>query len=151
MSSNDKEYLTSSIFQLPWFYTRDHQLEDGPGHEVHRSGDEEDQQVAAGELQDESHEGSGQCAPDRPGKTRHTHHSRHGIAGEDIGDHREYVGGNKRDIHEAEIQHLKNAAEAYKYVAKKYNWIIIDCAPNGKLKTKQEIHEIIWNKINDLL
>jgi len=65
--------------------------------------------------------------------------------------HRDYVGGKKRDIHEAEIQHLKNAAEAFQYVAKKYGWIIVNCAPDGKLKSKKEIHEIIWDKIKDLL
>ncbi len=65
--------------------------------------------------------------------------------------HRDYVGGKKRDIHEAEIQHLKNAAEAFQYVAKKYRWIIVNCAPDGKLKSKKEIHEIIWDKIKDLL
>ncbi len=64
--------------------------------------------------------------------------------------HRDYI-GKKRDIHEAKIEHLKNAAEAYQYVAKKYDWIIIDCAPDGKLKTKKEIHGIIWDKIKGLL
>jgi len=64
--------------------------------------------------------------------------------------HRDYI-GDKKDIHEADIQHLKNAAEAYKYVAKRYKWIIIDCAPKNKLKTIEEIHEILWNKIKELI
>lgn len=65
--------------------------------------------------------------------------------------HRDYVGGQKRDIHEADLQHLKDAAEAYKYVAKKYDWTIIDSAPNWKLKTIEEIGELIWEEINKIV
>ena len=65
--------------------------------------------------------------------------------------HRDYVNGSKRDIHEEDINHLKDAAEAYQYVAKKYKWIIIDCAPNHKLKTIEEIQDILWNKIKSLI
>ena len=53
--------------------------------------------------------------------------------------------GTKRDIHEADLNHLKNAAEAYKYVANKYNRTIIDSAPNWKLKSIEEISNELWN------
>ena len=53
----------------------------------------------------------------------------------------------KRDIHEADLQHLKNAAEAYKYVANKYNRKIIDSAPNWKLKSIKEISDELWGII----
>jgi dTMP kinase len=65
--------------------------------------------------------------------------------------HRDYVNGTKKDIHEADLNHLKDAAEAYQYVAKKYNWIVIDCAPENKLKTIEEIHNMIWEKIKDII
>ncbi len=65
--------------------------------------------------------------------------------------HRDYVGGQKRDIHEADLEHLKNAAEAYQYVAKKYNWIIINCAPEGKLLSIEEIHNLLWEKVTKLI
>ena len=65
--------------------------------------------------------------------------------------HRDYVGGKKKDIHEADIEHLKDAAEAYKYVAEKYRWITINCAPDNQLKSIEDIHKIVWNKIKDLL
>jgi dTMP kinase len=65
--------------------------------------------------------------------------------------HRDYVWWQKRDIHEADLQHLKDAAEAYKYVAKKYNWTIIDSAPNGELKSIEEIGELIWKEIKKLV
>jgi hypothetical protein len=43
------------------------------------------------------------------------------------------------------LNHLKNAAEAYKYVAKKYNRTIIDSAPNGQLKSIEEISDELRN------
>src|SRR4030042_5401803 len=61
--------------------------------------------------------------------------------------HRDYVGGQKRDIHEADIQHLIDAAQAYKYVADKYNWLTIDCAPDNQLLSIDEIHSNLWQEI----
>ena len=65
--------------------------------------------------------------------------------------HREYVGWEKRDIHEADLQHLKDAAEAYKYVAEKYDWTIIDSAPNWELQSIDEISEKIWIEIRKII
>ena len=65
--------------------------------------------------------------------------------------HRDYIGGKKRDIHEADIKHLRDAAEAYLYVAKKYNWVVIYCAPDNRLKTREEIHELVWREIKKIL
>ncbi|HRX63648.1 MAG TPA: hypothetical protein P5060_00925 [Candidatus Absconditabacterales bacterium] len=65
--------------------------------------------------------------------------------------HRDYVGGQKRDIHEDDLEHLKDAAEAYRYVAKKYNWTVIDSAPNGKLQSIDEIAEKIWEEIEKIV
>ncbi|MBP9763129.1 MAG: deoxynucleoside kinase [Candidatus Pacebacteria bacterium] len=56
---------------------------------------------------------------------------------------REYTKGAKRDIHEADLNHLKNASEAYKYVAEKFNWKTVICAPNGEMMSREEIHKII--------
>lgn len=65
--------------------------------------------------------------------------------------HRDYVGGEKRDIHEADIEHLKDAAEAYLYVANKHSWPVINCAPNDKMLTREEINEAVWNKVKQIL
>ena len=64
---------------------------------------------------------------------------------------RDYVGGQKRDIHEADLQHLKNAAEAYKYVAQKYQWTIVDSAPNGQLKSIDEVADEIRKEVQNML
>ena len=58
-----------------------------------------------------------------------------------------YINGKKRDIHEADLEHLKKASEAYLYVAKKYNWVVIDCAPNGEMRSRESIHEEIVKRL----
>ena len=60
---------------------------------------------------------------------------------------RDYVGGAKRDIHEADIKHLRAAALAYRYVAQKNDWSIIDCAPGGGLRTVEDIHAELWQTL----
>jgi hypothetical protein len=35
-----------------------------------------------------------------------------------------------KDIHENDANHMKKASESFLYVAKKFNWIKIDCANN---------------------
>lgn len=55
-----------------------------------------------------------------------------------------YKSGNEKDIYEADINHLKNAYNAGKYVAEKYGWLIIQCLDeNGKLKSIEQIHNEI--------
>ncbi len=67
---------------------------------------------------------------------------------------REYIKeGKKADIHEADLNHLKKASEAFLYCAKKYGWTVIDCAPkteaspDGALLSREEIHELVWNEV----
>jgi len=64
---------------------------------------------------------------------------------------REYTKGKKRDIHEADLDHLKKASEAYKYVADTYGWHTINCAPDGNLLTREEIHEKVLAVVKPLL
>jgi dTMP kinase len=70
---------------------------------------------------------------------------------------KEYLKGKKADIHEADLEHLRKAGEAFLYVAKKFGWTVIDCAPKtaenpeGKLMSIDEIHEMIWNKVSEVL
>lgn len=70
---------------------------------------------------------------------------------------KEYLKGKKADIHEADIEHLKKASEAFLYVAKKFGWIVIDCAPKtskdgeGVLLSIEEIHEKVWNEVSKVI
>ena len=52
-----------------------------------------------------------------------------------------YKSGNEKDIYEADVNHLKNAYNAGKYVAEKYGWLIIQCIDDkGALKSIEQIH-----------
>lgn len=64
---------------------------------------------------------------------------------------REYTKGKKRDIHEADLSHLKNAANAYAYVAKKYKWGIVNCISKGEILSREIIHEKLWNIVQGLM
>jgi dTMP kinase len=65
---------------------------------------------------------------------------------------REYLGQKKRDIHEDDLDHLKNTEKAYIYLTKKESgWITIDCIENSKLLSIEKIHKKIVEKIKDLL
>ena len=57
--------------------------------------------------------------------------------------HRDYI-GNKKDIHEASLQHLTDSERAYLEVAEKFSWKKIECVKNGKLLSKEEISECVW-------
>ena len=66
---------------------------------------------------------------------------------------RAYVGGVKRDIHEQDLAHLKNAEHVYLEIAKLFhkNYRVIECAEQGKLLSVDEIHERIWSVVSSLL
>ena len=56
-------------------------------------------------------------------------------------------GGKKRDAHEADIEHLKNAEASYLWLARKYpqDHILIECVSNGILLSPEKIHEKLWS------
>lgn len=65
---------------------------------------------------------------------------------------RNYVGGKTMDQAEANFNHQMETEKEYKKMAKKEPkiWILVDCCQDGKLLSKEEIHKIIWRKINKL-
>lgn len=57
-----------------------------------------------------------------------------------------------KDIHEKDIQHLKDTNKAFMYVAKKYKWKIIDCSDKkGWIRTRESISKDILNYIISIL
>lgn len=55
----------------------------------------------------------------------------------------------KNDIHEKDPEHIKKASQSFLYVAKKYNWITIDCSDgNNGIKTREDISKEIFAKVN---
>ena len=59
-----------------------------------------------------------------------------------------FKNGEEKDIHENDDNHLKNAYEKAKYVAKKFNWLVVDCSNGENIKSIDEIHKDILTKLN---
>ena len=53
----------------------------------------------------------------------------------------------KKDIHESNETHMKDAYEAACDVAKEYNWFEIKCMKDNKLRTIDDIHEEIYEEV----
>jgi dTMP kinase len=65
--------------------------------------------------------------------------------------HRDYIGGKKKDIHEADEQHLLDAEQAYLEIAKSHGWIVIDCTLDGKILSIDEISAKVWGVVSNFL
>jgi dTMP kinase len=66
---------------------------------------------------------------------------------------REYVGGVKRDIHEADLKYLKRAEKVYLELKKLYpkDFKLVECFQNGKILSPDEIHEKVWKIVKNLI
>lgn len=66
---------------------------------------------------------------------------------------REYLKGVKRDIHEADLTHLKQAERAYFEIVKLFpkNFLLVECMKNKALLSIEEIHEKIWQIVKQVL
>ncbi|EKD91262.1 MAG: Thymidylate kinase [uncultured bacterium] len=57
---------------------------------------------------------------------------------------RSHLGDKKRDIMEEDLNFQKKVAQIYlEFAIKASNWALIECTSNGKMRSKQEIHEEI--------
>jgi len=62
--------------------------------------------------------------------------------------------GEKTDIHQKDIEHLRAAERAYlrlPEIDKVENWQAIECTTDGKLLPIDEIHELVWQKVETLI
>ncbi len=68
-------------------------------------------------------------------------------------DEREYLKGTKRDIHEDDIEHLKQAEQSYLEIVKLFpkDFCLVECVENGKLLSIEEIHEKVWEIVKQIL
>ncbi|MBT4849709.1 deoxynucleoside kinase [Candidatus Parcubacteria bacterium] len=66
--------------------------------------------------------------------------------------HRDYVGGEKRDLHESNKQHLKDSEATYLQIVKDYpDFHLIECVKDDDIMSREEIHDLIWNQIKHLI
>ncbi len=63
---------------------------------------------------------------------------------------RQYLGGKKRDLHETDLGHLQRTEQVYNELAELFpkDFTVIECAPNGKLLSIDEVHEKVWDVVN---
>ena len=66
---------------------------------------------------------------------------------------REYTQGKKRDIHEADIDHLKDAEDAYLFCLENdsENWHRIVCFEEDQPKSIENIHQEVYNKVKEII
>lgn len=65
---------------------------------------------------------------------------------------RAYAEGKKRDLHEADLNHLKNAEKVYLEISKLFpNTKLVECMEGERLLTPQEVHAKIWRLIKRLV
>ncbi len=55
---------------------------------------------------------------------------------------------NKKDVHESNVQFLKNCRESALFTAKKQNWAVVDCTKDGQMLPIDTIHNIICDLVN---
>lgn len=67
-------------------------------------------------------------------------------------DVRKYANGKKRDLHEADLKHLKNAEKVYMEIAKLFpNTKLVECTMNGKLLLPNEVHNKVWDLVRRIV
>lgn len=65
---------------------------------------------------------------------------------------RSYVqGGKKRDMHEADLAHLKAAEKVYIEISKKFRYPLVECYIDGKILSREAIAEEIFKKVTKVL
>jgi len=64
---------------------------------------------------------------------------------------RDYIRG-KRDMHEADLSHLKAAEKTFLIMAKLFpNFYVVECMAKGKLLSPDEIHEKVWKIVKKII
>lgn len=62
-----------------------------------------------------------------------------------------FTNEEKKDIHERNLEHLKDAYNEALKVSKKYNWYEIKCIKDNRIRTIDDIHEELFKEIKKFL
>ena len=60
-----------------------------------------------------------------------------------------FTNEEEKDIHESDIEYLEKTYLNSLEIAKKYNWHIIECVKDNKMRTIEEIHEDVYEVIKN--
>lgn len=66
---------------------------------------------------------------------------------------RSYLKGKTHDIHEADLNHLNRAEEAYLEMAQLFpkDFVLVECVEGGKLLPIEEIYEKVWGIVSKVI
>jgi len=65
---------------------------------------------------------------------------------------RDYIGGAKRDIHEKDIDHLRDAEKVYMEIASEFpGFSLLECTRDENIMSRTEINEMLWNELSKLI
>lgn len=62
-----------------------------------------------------------------------------------------FTGEEKKDIHERDMDFLRNSYNNAKKIAEKYKWITINCVENNSMYSIEKIHEMVYEHIRRVL
>lgn len=59
----------------------------------------------------------------------------------------------KRDLHEADLGHLQRAKKVYEEICSQFpeSFVTIDCNDTEGIKSREAIHDLIWNRVGPLV
>jgi len=58
----------------------------------------------------------------------------------------------KKDVHESDVDFMKNSINSAMWLAKiQKNWIKIDCSKNGEILSREQIHEMVYEKVKKII
>ncbi len=64
--------------------------------------------------------------------------------------YRNYLKGKKRDIHEKDLNHLKNTEKVYREIAQNLeNFCFIECTKNKEIMTREDIAQKIYEEVKN--
>ncbi len=64
---------------------------------------------------------------------------------------RQHLNGKKRDLHEADLDHLERTEETYREIAETFPeyFTTVECMAGDRLRSPEEVHEMVWNVVKE--
>jgi len=65
--------------------------------------------------------------------------------------HRDYLGGQRKDINESNVEYQKEVEKVYFKLIEKYpHWVLVECCDKeGQLMPPEKIHELVYNALRE--
>jgi len=57
----------------------------------------------------------------------------------------------EKDIHELDLDYLKATRQVFVKLCEKGNWSRVECASGSGIKSRDEIHKLVWEKVEEFL